>query len=110
MQARPSGAAPRRERPNFAALGRAMRYLGRNKRLAALAYASLLVSSAAQLAVPQLVQSIVDTVARVATNPASANAGDAQRALLVAGGLIVLFALARGMFAFSQSFNSERVS
>jgi len=107
----PGAGPPRRERPNFAALGRAMRYLGRYRRLAALAYASLLVSSAAQLAVPQLVQSIVDTVARVASSPGSAaQSGDAQRALLLAGGLIVLFAAARGFFAFSQSFNSERVS
>src|SRR5947209_183318 len=107
----PGGQRQRRERPNFAALGRAMRYLGRNKRLAGLAYASLLVSSLAQLAVPQLVQSIVDTVARTAANPAAAAAtGDAQRALVLAGGLIVVFALARGLFAFSQSFNSERVS
>src|SRR5439155_19682150 len=43
-------------------------------------------------------------------NPASASGADARRALLIAGGLIVLFALARGLFAFSQSFNSERVS
>ncbi|HZQ99513.1 MAG TPA: hypothetical protein VFC93_11940, partial [Chloroflexota bacterium] len=86
MQRVPPGAGPpRRERPNFAALGRAMRYLGRYRRLAALAYASLLVSSAAQLAVPQLVQSIVDTVARVASSPGSAaQSGDAQRALLLA--------------------------
>src|SRR5579884_584780 len=111
MQPTPPAGRRRRERPNFAALGRAMRYLGRYKRLAALAYASLLVSSAAQLAVPQLVQSIVDTVARVAANPSTAAAnGDAQRALFLAGGLIVLFALARGLFAFSQAFNSERVS
>src|SRR5438045_4034631 len=111
MQAVPPGGPPRRERPNFAALARAMRYLARYRRLAGLAYLSLLVSSAAQLAVPQVVQSIVDTVVRAAANPPGAAAtGDAQRALLLSGALIVLFALARGLFAFSQSFNSERVS
>ncbi|HEY3082178.1 MAG TPA: ABC transporter ATP-binding protein [Chloroflexota bacterium] len=99
--------APRRERPNFAALGRAIRYLGGYRRLAALAYLSLFVSSAAQLMVPQLVQGIVDTVARSALGPPAAGA---ERGLVLAGLLIVLFAVARGLFAFAQSYMSERVS
>jgi ATP-binding cassette subfamily B multidrug efflux pump len=98
----------RRERPDFAALGRAMRYLARYRGTAALAYLALLLSVAAQLAVPQLLQSIVDAVA-----PGAAGAGtarDGESTILLAGLLIVLFALARGLFAFAQAYGAERVS
>ncbi|HEV8635590.1 MAG TPA: ABC transporter transmembrane domain-containing protein, partial [Chloroflexota bacterium] len=98
--------AGRRERPNLAALGRAIRYLARYRGLAALAYLSLLLSVAAQLMVPQLVQWIVDAVAGAANGAAP----DAERAIVPAGLLILLFALARGLFAFAQSYMSERVS
>jgi ATP-binding cassette subfamily B protein len=74
--------------------------------LAALAYLSLLLSVAAQLMVPQLVQWIVDAVAGAANGAAP----DAERAIVPAGLLILLFALARGLFAFAQSYMSERVS
>ena len=45
-------------------LARAMRYLGRYRWIAFLAYGSLFVATAAQLMVPQLVQSIIDTVVK----------------------------------------------
>src|SRR5437762_237169 len=83
----PSAAGPggqwgrgRREKPNFKMLGRAMRYLGRYRRLALTAYLLLFASSAAQLMVPQLVQRIIDAVTqgfaaqRIATLPAQAQA------------------------------------
>ena len=96
----------RRERPNFAALGRAMRYLGRYRGAAASAYLALFLSVASQLMVPQLVQWIVDAVAGAAGGARP----DAETAILLAGLLILLFALARGLFAFAQSYMSERVS
>src|SRR5207247_3684180 len=43
-------------------LGRAVRYLGRQRRTAALAYGALVVATIAQLAVPQLVQNMIDAV------------------------------------------------
>src|SRR5436853_5748649 len=96
----------RRERPNFAALGRAMRYLARYRGTAALAYLALLFSVAAQLVVPQLLQWIVDAVSRGAAGAAP----DAESAILLGGLLIVVFALARGLFAFAQAYGAERVS
>ncbi len=112
---------------------RAIRYLGRYKREAALAYGALLVATASQLAVPQLVQNIIDAVTKgliagkVLELPASiqalaaqklglsldqllANRDGAEKALLWAGALIVLFAALRGLFAFSQTYMGERLS
>ncbi|HEY3110831.1 MAG TPA: ABC transporter ATP-binding protein, partial [Chloroflexota bacterium] len=87
-----------------------MRYLVRYRRSAALAYLSLVLSVTAQLMVPQLVQWIVDVVARGLPAGATAAAADAEQAILLAGLLIVIFALGRGLFAFSQAYTSERVS
>jgi ATP-binding cassette subfamily B protein len=80
-------------------------YLGRYRRLAATAYLFLFISTAAQLMVPQVVQGIIDTVTRALSSPEGAT-----RTLLLFFGLIILFAVARGLFAYAQSFTSERVS
>lgn len=118
---------------NASVLLRAMRYVGHYRRLALIAYGSLFLATAAQLAVPQLVQSVIDQVVRafVATQvlglPSSAQALAAQRlgtsiaeleasrggataaiAAIMVG--IAGFALLRALFSFSQSFNAERVS
>src|SRR5262245_41122725 len=53
-----------RPKPNFAVLGRAIRYTGRYRGLAVIAYGALLIATAAQLMVPQLVQNIIDTIQR----------------------------------------------
>ncbi|MEP7291280.1 MAG: ABC transporter transmembrane domain-containing protein, partial [Chloroflexota bacterium] len=45
-------------------LGRAIRYLGKQKRSAILAYGALIIATLAQLAVPQLVQNMIDAVTR----------------------------------------------
>jgi ATP-binding cassette, subfamily B, multidrug efflux pump len=120
-------------RPNFATLGRAIRYLGGYKRLTILAYTFLFVSTAAQLMVPQLVQNIIDAVThgltaqRLIGLPAPAQAaalqalgwtpaqlaafqGGAEKALYTAGLLIIAFATARGLFAFSHAYMAEKVS
>src|SRR5919204_6147180 len=87
-----AGGAPamgmsRRGRPPAtpAALVRAIRYIGRYRRLAFLAYGTLFIATAAQLAVPQLIQSIIDEVVKafIATQvlalPASVQALASQR-------------------------------
>ena len=117
----------------MAGLGRAIRYLGRYKRAVLLAYASLFVSTGAMLMVPQLVQNIIDAVTnglianQLAAIPSAflpkalellgwtaeklARYQDgAESALLWAGGLIVVFAVIRGAFAFSQNYMSEKLS
>ncbi len=115
------------------ALGRAIRYLGRYPRLAIGATLALVVATAAQLAVPQLVQNIIDTIVNNAINraildiPASfqqlaaerlgldltaveAEVVGAPRVLLMAGLVVVLFSLARGLFTFAQNYLSQVLS
>ncbi len=120
-------------RPNMASLGRALRYLLRYPRLTLGAMLSLVIATAAQLAVPQLVQRIIDTIVKNATNqgilslPANIQTLAAQRlgldltaaqaqldnapsVLVTATLIIVLFAIARGVFAFGQNFMSQALS
>jgi len=115
------------------ALPRAVRYLGRYRRDAALAYGALALATAASLAVPLLIQQTLDGVTRgvvarqTATLPQAMRAAVAERlglslaelaragvtagdGLLAAGALIVLFAAARGLFAFAQAYLGERAS
>ena len=122
-----------RERGDSKSLMRAIRYIGHYRRLAFLAYGSLFVATAAQLVVPQLIQSIIDEVvkayiaatvlglpaavqglaaqkiglsmAQLQANQSGATAAIATIMLGIAG-----FAVLRALFAFSQSFNAERVS
>ncbi|HKZ54676.1 MAG TPA: ABC transporter ATP-binding protein [Anaerolineales bacterium] len=119
--------------PSRGALGRAIRYLGHYRRDAALAYAAMFIATGAQLMVPQLVQNIIDVVskgvvaARVLELPQAIqglavqqlklsvdqlieNRDGAPSALLWAGGLILAFAVVRGLFAFSQAYMGERAS
>jgi ATP-binding cassette subfamily B protein len=118
---------------NPGALWRAIRYVGHYRRLAVLAYSALFLATAAQLVVPQLVQGIIDEVVKafVATEvlalPAPvqpvaaqrmgltvaqlhANQSGATAAILTVMAGITGFAILRALFAFSQSFNAERVS
>jgi ATP-binding cassette subfamily B protein len=99
------GAMPR---PSFATLVRAVRYVGRHRELAVLAYGSLFIATAAQLIVPQLVRVIIDTV--VGGLQVQADQGSAVRALVGAMVAIVLVAAVRALFAFSQQYNAERIS
>lgn len=114
-------------------LGRAIGYLGRFRKLASLAYLSLLISTGAQLMVPQLVQNIIDAVTRgmIASKLTNVPAAMLTAALAKVGMtqeqlesaktnpetaiywalvLIIVFAVARGLFAFSQAFLGESVS
>ena len=126
MRSRSSQVLPR-------GLGRAIRYLGNYRREAAFAYAALLLATGAQLVVPQLIQRIIDAVTkgmaaeRLLELPAQAQASaaatagldpqglanlaqGAERALLWTGLLVMVFAVIRGLFAFSQAYMGELVS
>ncbi len=98
---------------------RAIRYVGHYRWLAFFAYSSLFFATAAQLMVPQLVQSIIDTVAQafVAAQRAGktladvrATQGDLTGSILFAMLAILAFAIVRALFSFSQTYNAERIS
>ena len=122
-----------RSAPGLGGLGRAIRYLKRYKGIGLAAYGALFLATGAQLMVPQLVQNIIDAVtqgliaSKVLELPASiqtmaaqrlglsieqltSNRDGAESALLWAGVLIVVFAIMRGLFAFSQAYMGERLS
>jgi ATP-binding cassette subfamily B multidrug efflux pump len=131
-RSRPPAGYPQ-QRVSFAALWRAIRYLGHYRRIVLIAYLCLFLSTSAQLLVPQMVQNIIDAITngyvaqQIQAIPANfqslalqrlgwtaaqfqANLNGAEQALIYAGLLIVLFAAASGIFAYGQSFNAERVS
>jgi ATP-binding cassette, subfamily B, multidrug efflux pump len=114
-------------------LGRAIRYLGKNRRAAFFAYGALVVATLAQLAVPQLVQNMIEAVTNgtiangilamppLVRNLAASRAGfsmeqlqlnqaNAESLLVNAALLIVVFAVIRGIFSFIQAFMAETVS
>jgi ATP-binding cassette subfamily B protein len=101
-------AAQRRQHVDRGVLRRAIGYLGRHPRAAAAAYGALIVATLAQLAVPMLVQNMINTITRGIENPAlHPNA----ETLLVNTVLIALaFAVIRGVFAFVQAYMAEWTS
>ncbi len=122
-----------RESSARGALGRAIGYVGRYPRVAAVAVLSLFIATAAQLAVPQLIQDIIDAIVTNAANQAilelPANVQEiaaerlglnlanlqldlqnAPRAIAIAGVTIVVFAIARGGFTFAQLYSSQVLS
>ncbi len=102
------GAAPGGTPANPGALGRAIRYLGGQKRSATITYVALVVATLAQLAVPILVQGMIDAVTKVGTT--NNDRALAESLILNAAALIVLFAALRGVFSFLQAFFSETTS
>lgn len=120
-------------RANLQSLGRALNYLTKYPRLTIGATIALIIATAAQLVVPQLLQQIIDTIVNSATSQgilslpatvqaiaaerlgldltaAQAELDAAPRALITAALIIVLFAIARGVFAFGQNFMSQALS
>jgi ATP-binding cassette subfamily B protein len=116
-------------------LGRAIRYLGRQRRSTLIAYGALLVATLAQLAVPQLVQNMIDAViggalALSTGNPIQRVArvlgsiltmgqdaaqlevarGNAESLLVNAALVIVVFAVTRAIFSFIQAYMAEKTS
>jgi len=107
----------RGDRVSFAGLQRAIRYLFRYRRVAVIAYASLFISTLAQLMVPQLVQATIDAITRggalavpATTAPPPFTRADLETWLIASAVGIVGFAAMRGLFAFTQSYNAERAS
>ncbi len=84
---------------------RAIRYLGNQRRSALIAYGALVLATLAQLAVPQVVQNMIEAVTR-----AGGNLAVAEQVLINGAGLILLFAVLRGVFSFLQAFMSESTS
>ncbi len=114
-------------------LGRAVGYLARYPRLAVFATLSLLIATGAQLAVPQLIQNIIDAIVSNALNQAilsipaqfqdlalqrlgldltavQTELNQANQTLLTASLIVVLFATARGLFTFAQGYLSHMLS
>lgn len=99
----------------FKQLGRAFGYLRHYRNTAMVAIGALLISIFAQLLVPQMIQRILDIVAQGLELQESGSFTDAAlsaavQALVTSVVLILIFAVARGIFAFIQSFFAEKVS
>lgn len=130
---KPTQSDKKERRAGMAALGRALRYLAAYPKLTIGATLALIIATAAQLFVPQLLQQIIDTIVTSATNQgilnlppniqaiaaerlgldltsAQAELDAAPRAIIIAGFTIVAFAAARGIFAFGQNFMSQALS
>ena len=120
-------------RPNNKALGRAIRYITVYPKLTIGAIAALLVATSAQLAVPQLLQNMLDIITENSANKAilalpenaqqaiseqlgldlqgiALSLDNALTALFWAIIIIVAFAIARGFFSFAQSYLSQALS
>lgn len=114
MSEQKSGQRPRLG--GFKELGRALGYMRHYQTTTIVAVIALLISIFAQLLVPQMLQNLLDAVAKgLALQQGDVTAQEqamavAMRALAWAIGLIVLFALARGIFSFAQAFSAEKLS
>lgn len=110
-------ARQQRPRASFRNLWRGLAYVGSYRGTAIIAVVALLVSIGAMLMVPQMVQLILDAVARgVALQSAPGGpapgeiAPEIRQALVWAIALIGVFAVARGLFAFTQAYMAEKLS
>ena len=137
MQAASSSRGFRRKRGGSpgskGGLGRAIRYLGKQGTIVWVAYGALIVATLAQLAVPKLVQNMINALAAgqtanlpplvknvaqiaaaqqlgISVSDLTALAADAENALISAALLIVVFAVTRGVFSFIQSYMAEKTS
>lgn len=131
--ARKRGGQGGRPDMNMAGLRRAVGYLGRQRRTATVAYAALIIATLAQLAVPRLVENMINAVTEgVRANQVLAlpEFGQAAAALLMGTSVdelqltsssaetllingvaaIILFAVLRGVFAFVQTYMAEATS
>lgn len=117
---------------DMASLRKALGYSFKYKRFLLMAVSSMLIGTSAQLAVPQFVQRVLDIVTRTLTARELAGLSGADQAdraaqlgfdlsslqanldaplqlLIQASLLIFLFSVARGYFAFTQAFVSEKM-
>ncbi len=110
MQASPAqrsapGRAPAPVPPGV--LRRAIGYLANQRLSAIMAYAALLIATLAQLAVPQLIQNMIEAMA---PNAALSDRTLAERLLINAALVIVALAVVRGVFSFIQAYMAEKTS
>jgi len=114
-------------------MSRSISYVRRYPKVTAAALGALIIATSAQLAVPQLIQNIIDTIVTSNTSQALLNLptsfqsmaaeqfgldlaslqldlDNAPRALMLGGLVIVLFAVARGLFSFTQTYMSQVLS
>ncbi|MBZ0298495.1 MAG: ABC transporter ATP-binding protein/permease [Anaerolineae bacterium] len=121
------------ERGNPGSLRRAIGYLSKQRRTTLLAYGALVIATIAQLAVPNLVQNMINAITQgfaakqILQLPAFAQGAAAQLAgttvenaqsaysnaeslLINAVAIIVVFAVLRAVFAFIQTYMAENTS
>lgn len=97
------------KRAGGGSLRRAIGYMRHNRKLALATYGAVFIATLGQLAIPQLVQNILDAVVRGVQARAVGGTVD-ERAIWLAVGAIVLFAVIRGVFVFLQSYLAEKSS
>ena len=121
----------RRGQANMKGLGRAIGYLNHYRKTAIVAVVALVISLGAQLMVPQMIQNILDAVVAGTTAQQMSALAPAEQAaalqsagidpnefsgrtpevvLLWSVGLILIFAVARGVFSFTQTFLGQKLS
>ena len=91
-------------------MSRAIGYLWRYPRLSSFALIAVLIATVAQLLVPRFVQRAIDSA--ISPNLATLEVGNqtALSALIAACFTIVGLSVARGLFAFAQSYSSQVLS
>ena len=112
---------------------RAIRSLGEHRKLLFITYGALVIATMAQLAVPQLIQNMINSITgatvantilglpEFAQGFAAGQAGytveelqnyqtNGASLLITSAVIIVVFAAIRGLFSFVQTFNSEKLS
>lgn len=98
----------RQERASGGGLGRVFAYLANQRRSLSIAIGALLIATVAQLAVPQIVQTMIDAVTDSFEN--GADSGALEQVVINAALLILVFAALRGIFSFIQVFMAETTS
>jgi ATP-binding cassette subfamily B multidrug efflux pump len=109
MQASASPPPAKTEDKRGSPLGRALRYLRLYAKLTSFTILAMLIATAAQLFVPQLVQWMIDLI-NVSDPTDEAIRTAAMQALLLAGLVIALAAIGRGLFAYGQTYLSQTLS
>lgn len=99
----------RPEEKKGAPLGRALGYLRLYARLTALTVLAMVLATAAQLFVPQLIQWMIDII-NVPPNNDAALLQATMQALLFTGLIIVFASIGRGLFAYGQTYLSQTLS
>ena len=90
-------------------LGRALRYLRLYARLTAFTVLAMVLATAAQLFVPQLVQWMIDIINVPSTSDEALRQATMQT-LMVTGLIIAFAAIGRGLFAYGQTYLSQTLS